>query len=711
MTKLEQLDNALIAPADYQAPTGQQEITRFVITRTHWLLAAMAVLCLLFIAFITLARSVQVIAITPLLDTPEEFVTQTADVEISGYLKLPIGNRVLILPGEQTVSVKAEGFASIEQTLSIGSERHQQFEIILTRLPGNLQISLQDGLLTPAQVLIDGEPFATLPGLVENVPAGKHKITVDAPLYRPLSKNLVVEGKAKTQSLAFELQPAWAEYTLSSTPEAADIIVDDQLIAKTPATIKLEEGLRRLVIKAAGFKPFTQEVGVVAQQDLTIAPIDLVPADGVLSLRSKPDKAAVILNGEFRGTTPLKLNVEPNQSQRLQVYKAGYQLLEQDVSLVPAQESEKDLQLRQDLVSVRVSVSPSDAQVYVDGALRGSGSQTLSLNTLPHSISVRKKGYVTQNNDIIPTKGNKQIISVALLTQEQHYWAQLPSAYTNRQDHSMKLFKAPGKVMMGSSRREAGRRANEVQFTAELDKAFYVSLHETSNSQFRAFKPTHSSGNYKKKSLDANKAPAVNISWQEAALYCNWLSKQEKLDPFYQTKSGYVSGYNRDANGYRLLTEAEWAWLARNKDDGVLLYPWGNNSNIASGVKVGNFADQKAAELIAFTLRDYNDGYRGPSPVGRFPANHRGLFDVGGNASEWVNDWYSAKGSTELKGSGTLKNPLGPDIGEFHVVRGGSWAKGHLPQLRLAYRDYGAKGKHDVGFRVARYAGLTKGKK
>jgi len=169
-----------------------------------------------------------------------------------------------------------------------------------------------------------------------------------------------------------------------------------------------------------------------------------------------------------------------------------------------------------------------------------------------------------------------------------------------------------------------------------------------------------------------------------------------------------VSDQNPDANGYRLLTEVEWAWLARNKDGGLLTYPWGSTAQIGSGKPIGNFADKQAADFLAFTLDGYDDGYRGPSPVGRFPANHKGLFDMGGNVSEWVNDWYTVKGNSVLANDGALKDPLGPKVSEFHVVRGASWAKGHLPQLRLAYRDFGAKGKHDVGFRIARYAGPNK---
>jgi len=136
-----------------------------------------------------------------------------------------------------------------------------------------------------------------------------------------------------------------------------------------------------------------------------------------------------------------------------------------------------------------------------------------------------------------------------------------------------------------------------------------------------------------------------------------------------------------------------------------MTYPWGDSSRPPAKA-VSNLADKQAGDLITFTLANYDDGYRGTSPVGRFPANHRGLFDMAGNASEWVNDWYSATGNS----TGNKVDPLGPDEGEFHVIRGASWAKGHLPQLRLAYRGFGAKGVHDVGFRVARYAGLTKTK-
>jgi formylglycine-generating enzyme required for sulfatase activity len=444
---------------------------------------------------------------------------------------------------------------------------------------------------------------------------------------------------------------------------------------------------------------------MIAQQDLQVPAVQLIPADGILEVVTNPPQAAVILNGEYLGVSPITMRLKPDQSQKLQFYKSGFRVRTEQITLAPAQQEKQEIALSQDVASVKFSISPASAELYIDGVRRGTGSQTLRLNTLPHKISVRKSGYVSYQNEIIPTKSSSQLVSVKLLTKAEHFWANIPDRYETVVGNNMKLFKSPGLVKLGSSRRETGRRSNEVVHTAKLEQHFYVSLHEVTNKQFRKFKPTHSSGNYKRKSLDPNKHPVVNVSWQQAALYCNWLSKREKLSPFYQIKSGFVSGNNVGANGYRLLTEVEWAWLARNKGNEVLTYPWGKSASGIGSTPIENYADQSAVEYIAFTLANYNDNYKASAPIGRFPANHRGLFDIGGNVAEWVNDWYGSNAEYSSGDQKALIDPLGPDVGEFHVIRGASWARGHLPQLRLAYRDFGAKGVHDVGFRIARYVG------
>ena len=107
--------------------------------------------------------------------------------------------------------------------------------------------------------------------------------------------------------------------------------------------------------------------------------------------------------------------------------------------------------------------------------------------------------------------------------------------------------------------------------------------------------------------------------------------------------------------------------------------------------------DQSSASLLGDVIAGYDDGFPVSSPRKRFTPNRHGLFDMSGNAAEWVNDYYEAVPATRVS------DPLGPELGEFHVIRGASWRHGGITELRLAFRDYGKEARADVGFRLARY--------
>jgi len=192
--------------------------------------------------------------------------------------------------------------------------------------------------------------------------------------------------------------------------------------------------------------------------------------------------------------------------------------------------------------------------------------------------------------------------------------------------------------------------------------------------------------------------PAVNVSWQEAALFCNWLSRQDGLPPFYIEEGGFVTGRNDESHGYRLPTEAEWAFVARVGENGeVKMFPWGTEEYPPPSV-IENYADQTAASIVTFILSGYNDSFPVTSPVGSFEANHHGIFDISGNASEWISDYYEIRQSRE-----TEVDPLGPEGGDRYVIRGANWAKAARSELRLAYRESGRDRSYEVGFRIARY--------
>jgi formylglycine-generating enzyme required for sulfatase activity len=156
----------------------------------------------------------------------------------------------------------------------------------------------------------------------------------------------------------------------------------------------------------------------------------------------------------------------------------------------------------------------------------------------------------------------------------------------------------------------------------------------------------------------------------------------------------------RSKSSYRLPTEAEWAYVARKLGrQEPARYPWVGKYPPAQ--KVGNFADAGIADTLANTVPDYNDGYRGTAPVGSFPVQSGGFYDLGGNVAEWSHDYYAVyPGMAETQ----VTDPVGPASGDHHVVRDSSWRQGGIAELRLSYRDYSRGGRPDLGFRIARYA-------
>lgn len=215
-----------------------------------------------------------------------------------------------------------------------------------------------------------------------------------------------------------------------------------------------------------------------------------------------------------------------------------------------------------------------------------------------------------------------------------------------------------GTFLIGSLLRDdpAAQRDEMPQHPVELDE-YWIGKYPVSVAQYTVF--TSETGrqppfDYPVKS----RFPVVNVSWFDAAIFCQWLS---------ETSGKQV----------RLPTEAEWEKAARGTDGRI--YPWGN-------------------EFDATRLNCAEGGRPGTTPIDAFPggASPYGALDMVGNVWEWNSDWYDAFYYTRTPS----RSPQGPEVGHYKALRGGAWFSDRA-HVRAADRtNFNPENQYDyVGFR------------
>ena len=651
--------------------------------------------------FIGLFGLLSLSALFILLATPMSIsISPEADTQsISGFPPpVPFGSKLLVVPGSYTLHAARNGYEPLEQRFEVGSDGFQAFSFELKELPGRLRITLDP--VVPIRVSVGGVEATVDSDYVVFVERGTQQLHIETDRYLAESRQLDIAGYGALQELSINLQPAWASVQLNSEPAGAKVTVDGEIIGTTPLEAEIIQGQRSIELSLAGFKTVRLEKLLVAGSQVALETVKLEPNDGTLVLASRPAGATVSVDGIFHGSTPLTMVLTSGFSHQLHLSKPGYLSTRQAINLRPDEEQQLSVDLPPEYGIVFVSSRPADASLRLDGKPVGSGTQRLRLTTRSHELKFSKPGYVSQTLKVTPSTDTSQNIAITLKTEAQAREDARPAVFRTAAGQEMHLLEPTGSFQMGASRREAGRRANESQRLVELTRPFYLASNEVSNAQYRLFDGKHASGSAEGVSLNADKLPVVNVSWDDAARYCNWLSLRDKLSPAYIETDGHMALSATLKNGYRLPSEAEWVYAARIAGRKTpVRYAWGEG--YPPRTPVGNYADAQIADTLANVVTGYNDGYRGPAPVGSFSAQPAGFHDFGGNVAEWINDYYAVyPGQAER----LVRDPTGPSSGDHHVVRGSSWRDGSITELRLSFRDYSRGPRDNLGFRIARYA-------
>jgi hypothetical protein len=209
----------------------------------------------------------------------------------------------------------------------------------------------------------------------------------------------------------------------------------------------------------------------------------------------------------------------------------------------------------------------------------------------------------------------------------------------------------PGTFKMGSKPRDKEEIAHKVT----ISKPFCMSEHEVTRGQWKEVMGEEPAGN------GTDDLPATDISWDDIQVFLNRLNEK---DP---------------GKGYRLSTEAQWEYAARG-----------------GSTRRFHFGDDPG-RLSLYGNCEGENRFDGLAPVKSFEPNKLGLYDMNGNASEWVADWYGEYPSAPAT------DPTGPLIGEEKVRRGGSF-KILANNCDSVSRKHSTPGSqlNDVGFRLVR---------
>jgi len=219
-----------------------------------------------------------------------------------------------------------------------------------------------------------------------------------------------------------------------------------------------------------------------------------------------------------------------------------------------------------------------------------------------------------------------------------------------------------GQFKMGSPESEAERYDDETLHPVKISE-FYICRYPVTNWLYEEFDPGHRE--QRDEVSDQDNQPVIYVNWYEALMFCRWL-------------------------GCRLPTEAEWEYACR----AGTTTPFSTDENLTT---------EQANYDGNYPYRDNPKGkyLRKTTPVGSYPPNAWGLYDMHGNVYDWCQDWYDGEYYEECKKKGIVENPTGSESGSYRVLRGGSWINnaqlcrsanryGYAPGYRITY----------IGFRL-----------
>lgn len=648
-------------------------------------------------------------------------------------------------PGKYTLVVKTE-----KQFISVKKRNYMEGRITIPKLEARqvLYFSITEKspdaqilpvtiLTTPAEcnIYIDGTFSGT--GAQHQLTEGIHTIRVEKTGYAAIEKSIEVSKQKALFEFTLEKEKQYP-VTIRSEPKGARIFIDNvEQQEKTDHGLFLFTGTYTLRLTLPGYLDISEEIRIGSNEPAE-RKYSFIKNSGVLSVKVTPADAEIYINNQPEQLQQGRKELLPGEH-TLRISKTGYFPVEEKVIIELGKTTHKSFTLQKNTGSLKLVITPPDAEIYINRAKQNAGSKYFELAPGKYALEIKREGYNSREEtieielnreveksftlvqktgslqfSISPVDADVQLIrSGAVIEKWQGlkiidnlsvgtYTIEAKAAgyKTKKEDVEVKenqntviktvlekgadakgsmILVKGGWFNMGSN----DGQDNEKPVHKVWVDDFYIGKYEVTVAEFAEFiKAT----GYK---TDAEKGDGSYIwtgsEWQKKA-GVSWrddVSGKKRKEIDYNHPVIHVSWNDADAyckwKGVRLPTEAEWEYAARGGQQ-------------SKGYK---YSGSNSIDEVAWYKDNSNDQTHA---VGSKKPNELGIYDMTGNVWEWCSDRYAQ----DYYSKSPERNPGGPVSGQYRILRGGSWVISD-DDCRAAYRNDDTPDFrfNDVGFRAA----------
>ena len=561
-------------------------------------------------------------------------------------------------PGSYTLSLQSAYYVDREMAVTLADGVVFKEDYVLQVTTGQLTVLSEPA---GAAVYIDDQDTGEVtPVTLNDVVAGTRALSLRLEGYQTTAAQTVTVEEEQTAQVSETLRKTW-RLTVNTTPGDAAIRLPDISPAYRPG-MDLLPGEYRVEVSAPEHVSQTRTVPLVdSDQVLNIV---LEPVLYPVTITSNVTDARITLRGNGNDYTYRNGLRLPAGSYQVSAMAERYSPLS-EIWEVSENSTRLNIVLEQVLYPVTITSNVTDARI----TLSGNGNDYTYQNGLrlpagSYQVSVMAERYSPLSETWQVSENNTRLVlELESIVPEPGGTFRDPLA--DGGEGPLMVVLSAGRFRMGCLNDDDDCYDDEKPVhDVTLPNNFAMAVYEVSFAEYDRYVQATGARRPGDEGWGRGNRPVINVDWEEARAYARWLSEQT-------------------GRSYRLPTEAEWEYAARAGT--TTKYSWGNRANHEQA----NYGTDECCSGLV----QGSDRWEYTAPVGSFPANGFGLYDMHGNVWEWTQDcWHDSYRGAPTNGQ-DWEGANGGDC-DRRVVRGGSW--GNNPGALRAANRFGNR----VSFRI-----------